>query len=343
MNLLIGLLLATLGGGIQGAFVYPQKFMKNWKWENGWFIFTITCCMIFPVILAFATNSGLIELYKQIDSSTLWYVFLAGIGWGIGVVLFGLGVEYMGMALGIAIITALNATIGTVLPIFFLPNGIFTPLSLIILSIGLVMLIIGVIVISMAGKQREKDQTQTEVPEQRSKVSFKVGLIVCIVAAIFCPSTIFAVHFSKPIAEAAMASGLVSSINVGWSQLFLWYIGGFIVNSIYCIYLFNKNKSLGKFKSSGKLKNTLLGVSMSAFFLIGMVLLTVATEIFLGKTGAIIAWPLFLAATIMCANILGLMSGEWKGVSRKATNQLYAGIALLIVAIIIVSSSNQFN
>jgi hypothetical protein len=34
MNLIIGLLLATLGGGIQGAFVYPLKFMKNFQTHN---------------------------------------------------------------------------------------------------------------------------------------------------------------------------------------------------------------------------------------------------------------------------------------------------------------------
>ncbi|HEC45074.1 MAG TPA: hypothetical protein ENI20_19885 [Bacteroides sp.] len=70
MKIVIGLILATIGGGIQGAFVYPLKFLKNWKWENGWFIFTITCCLVFPTILAFPTTPDLVGVYRDMVTSS---------------------------------------------------------------------------------------------------------------------------------------------------------------------------------------------------------------------------------------------------------------------------------
>ena len=343
MKLIIGLILATLGGGIQGAFVYPLKFMKNWKWENGWFVFTITCCLIIPTTLAFATTPDLLDIYRNTAPTTLWLVFLSGIAWGIGVVLFGLGADFLGMALGIAIITALNAAFGTLLPLLFLPSGSFSLNALIFLAAGLFVLIFGVLQVATAGKLRENDQKKVENTGSVRKVSFKVGLLVCIIASIFCPATNFAVFFGQPISEAVKELGTVAPYNVGYAQLLPYFIGGLIVNTIYCVYLFLKNKSFKNYFNSGKSKNMLLGVSMSGLFIIGMVLYTIALTICIKDIGAVVGWPLFMAATIMSANILGLMSGEWKNVTRKAFVKLYSGIGLLIFAIILVSLSNLFS
>lgn len=341
MNLIIGLILATLGGGIQGAFVFPQKFMENWKWENGWFVFTLACCLVFPLLLAFSTTPELLDIYRQTETSTLWLVFLSGIAWGIGVVLFGLGADFLGMALGIAIITALNAAFGTILPLILLPSGSFSMKALIFLSVGLLVLIIGVAQVAAAGKRREQDQDSKEVGTNR-KVSFKVGLFVCIVASIFCPATNFAVFFGQPISESVQALGTVAPHNAGHAQLLPYFIGGFIVNTIYCIYLFAKNKSFKNYSNTGKSKNMILGVSMAILFIVGMVLYTIALTTYIKGIGAVIGWPLFMAATIISANALGIFSGEWKGVSRKAFSKLYSGVALLIVAILLVSLSNIF-
>jgi L-rhamnose-H+ transport protein len=342
MELITGLILATLGGGIQGAFVYPLKFMKNWNWENGWFVFTITCCLIFPTILAFTTIPDLLNIYQDIDSSTMWRVFLSGIAWGIGVVLFGLGADFLGMALGIAIITALNAAFGTLFPLLLLPSGSFSLNALIFLVIGLLILTLGVTQVASAGKLREKDQQKNSNTFYTKKVSFKIGLLVCLVASIFCPASNFAVFFGQPISEAVKELGTVAPYNVGYAQLLPYFIGGFIVNTIYCLFLFKRNKSFNNYFKPGRTKNLILGISMSGFFIIGMVLYTIALTIYIKDIGVVIGWPLFMAATIMAANILGLMSGEWKGVSRKAIIKLFSGIGFLIIAIILVSLSNLF-
>jgi L-rhamnose-H+ transport protein len=342
MKVIIGLILATLGGGIQGAFVYPLKFLRNWKWENGWFIFTITCCLIFPTTLAFATTPDLVDIYRQTDPTTLWLVFLSGIAWGIGVVLFGLGAEYLGMALGIAIITALNAAFGTLFPILFLPSGSFSVTSLIFLIAGLLVLIFGVIQVSSAGRLREKDQKGDLQKKKLIKVSFQAGLIVCIVAAIFCPATNFAVFFGQPISKVVQELGTVSPVNAGHAQLLPYYIGGFIVNTIYCVYLFAKNKSFSNYSGGEFSRQILLGIIMAVLFVAGMILYTIALISFIPDIGAVIGWPLFMAATIMSANFLGLASGEWKGVQRRTLLKLYGGIGILILAIVIVSLSNLF-
>jgi hypothetical protein len=40
--------------------------------------------------------------------------------------------------------------------------------------------------------------------------------------------------------------------------------------------------------------------------------------------------------------LLGVFSGEWKGVSRRAYGWLYGGVALLILAVVLAGLSNLF-
>ena len=338
---LIGLVLAFVGGGIQGAFVFPMKFMQNYRWENGWFLFSLVCCLIFPVALAFGTTPGLWEIYRSVGWKTVGLVFLFGLGWGVGVVLFGLGAEFLGMALGIALITAINVCLGALFPLLFLASSQFTAKAGLVLGAGLLVMIVGVAVISQAGRLREKERSGAAAGA--SRVSFKVGLLVCIVAGFFCPSTNFAVFFGQPITTAVAKLGNVASYNVGHAQMLPFFVGGWIVNTAYCVYLLRKNASFGNFAASGSSANLVKAIAMAVLFVAGMVLYVVATSLYLtGGSGAVVGWPVFMGATILVANLLGVISGEWKGASSRAYGWLYGGVALLILAVTLASLSNLF-
>ena len=71
---------------------------------------------------------------------------------------------------------------------------------------------------------------------------------------------------------------------------------------------------------------------MSVLFLAGMVLYGSLAINIIPDVGPIVGWPVFLAATIIAANVLGVLSGEWKGCDRRAFAWLYGGMVLLIVA-----------
>ena len=126
MNTGIGLLLALVGGGIQGAFFFPMKYMKNWRWENGWFLFSLFGCLVFPAVLAFLATPDLAAVYRAAGLKTAGLVFFFGLCWGVGAVLYGLGVNYLGMAMGVTIITGINVCLGTMLPALCLSPGTLT-------------------------------------------------------------------------------------------------------------------------------------------------------------------------------------------------------------------------
>ena len=59
----------------------------------------------------------------------------------------------------------------------------------------------------------------------------------------------------------------------------------------------------------------------------------------LGKLGPSIGWAVFQSTAIFWANILGILTGEWKGVSKKALRIMAVGLLILLAGICIVGFS----
>jgi L-rhamnose-H+ transport protein len=345
MNILVGLLLALVGGGIQGAFFFPMKYMKKWRWENGWFIFSLVGCLILPVLLAFSTTPHLLSVYEAAGWKSVGQVFCCGLCWGVGAVLFGLGADFLGMTLGITIITGINVCFGALLPIVFLESGSVTLSAGLVLGAALALTVAGVIVISLAGRRREKEfagAVAAAAATPAAKVPFRIGLIVCIVAGLLCPAFNFAVAFGKPISQEVSKLAAVAVYNRGNALTLLFFLGGWVVNTAYCVYLFRKNGSAANFLKFSPIMNTLRGVMMSVLFVAGAVIYTIAATTYIPTIGPVVGWPVFLSATIIVSNLLGVASGEWKGVSRGTFGWLYGGVALLIASVVLASLSNLF-
>ena len=101
-GLLMGLGVVLLAGLFQGSSMLPTKWMGGWAWENYWLLFAVTAYLICPWTLALATIPRLFEIYAASPGSAIASAFLFGVGWGVGAVTFGLGVEALGLALKIS-------------------------------------------------------------------------------------------------------------------------------------------------------------------------------------------------------------------------------------------------
>ena len=61
----------------------------------------------------------------------------------------------------------------------------------------------------------------------------------------------------------------------------------------------------------------------------------------LGKLGPSIGWAIYSAVCIFTANILGILTGEWKGARRKTILVMTAGLVVLFGGICIVGWANS--
>ena len=57
----------------------------------------------------------------------------------------------------------------------------------------------------------------------------------------------------------------------------------------------------------------------------------------LGPLGASVGWGLVQGTVILGGQLLGFVSGEWRGVSGIPRHQMYLAIALLIMAMTIMA------
>jgi len=111
--------LVVFAGVLNGSFAVPMKWMHNWAWENIWLAWSAIGLLILPLGLTAITVPGLVNVYLRSERMILLVVFCSGLLWGISQVLFGLGIERIGIGLGFAIVISLAAVTGSLVPLLF--------------------------------------------------------------------------------------------------------------------------------------------------------------------------------------------------------------------------------
>ncbi|HEV2313809.1 MAG TPA: hypothetical protein VGR94_06345, partial [Candidatus Acidoferrales bacterium] len=56
--------------------------------------------------------------------------------------------------------------------------------------------------------------------------------------------------------------------------------------------------------------------------------------------GTAVAWPIFMSLIVIVASIWGVLTGEWKGAGKRPLQIMYGGVAVLILAIIVLSRAS---
>ncbi len=62
----------------------------------------------------------------------------------------------------------------------------------------------------------------------------------------------------------------------------------------------------------------------------------------MGADGTSVGYMLFVASTILFANAFGLMAGEWKGASVRTKKLLFAAVAFILIAVVVVNLGGLF-
>lgn len=331
---LAGTLLAVFGGMIHGSFALPMKgLQKHWAWENIWLVYSLMAMICLPPLIAFGTVPSLGAVYSGTSLTLLLLVAVFGAGWGIGSTLFGLGISRIGMALGFAIILGMTSCLGALIPMMVLhPADLSTPNGHVLLM-GLSVVLIGIVICARAGALRDRDR-ETASPTGK-KGAFAAGFMICIVSGILSPMLNIGFNFGEPIQKAAAEHGAV----LGMDANAIWVpamAGGFLINAGYAVYLLFKNKTWGQFTAQGTTAWHWIGSAlMGVLWFGGMSIYGIGTAV-MGPLGKVVAWPVFMCVVIVTANVNGLLSGEWKGAKTSSIALAWGGIALLVLAIVVV-------
>ena len=362
MQVLLGIIFHFIGGFASGSFYIPYKKVKGWQWESYWIVGGLFSWLIVPPLAAYLTIPGFGEIISGSGASILGITFLFGILWGIGGLTYGLGVRYLGVSLGSSVILGLCMVFGAIIPAMYYDINpvegkdtfsamISSQWGLTIIA-GLLICVLGIIVSGKAGMMKEKELksvgTDPHGSEVKTEYKFALGMFVGIVSGVLSACFNFGLEAGQSM--ATIANDAWKAANPGEGEflyrnnviyvVLLW--GGLTTNFIWCMILNARNKSFGDYTNASTplFKNYIFSAIAGTtwflqFFFYGM------GESKLGNGPS--SWILHMAFIILVANMWGLLLKEWKGVGPKTIRTIIAGIAIIIISVLVVGYGNSLH
>ena len=335
MTLALGLAVVLFAGILQGTFILPMNYTRDWKWEHNWFVFSLLGMLVLNAAIGFATIPALLSIYAATPQSTLLLLSALGLGWGIGAILFGLGMKRLGMSLGYPIIMGLIAVLGGLIPFaLFHPHELFSRRGLIYL-LGTLLAIAGIIVCSAAAARRDRERSSSA---STAPSSLLTGLLIAVSAGILSSLPNLGISISAKLTNAGAVLGIPPA-RAGNAVWVLFFSMGFLANGAYCLWQMHRHAQLAALFRHATPRNAALIFSMATMWIASFYVYGIGTSL-LGSTGAILAWPLFICTSILIGNFWGLHAGEWTAGTPAARRTLRAGMAILLLSVIVIALVN---
>lgn len=102
--MLIGFALILVAAFFQGSFMLPMSHTREWAWEHTWAVFSLLGMILLNWLMFIVLFPKPFAIYASVPTRDLVTLFLFGAGWGFGAVLFGLGMDRLGLAIGYPLI-----------------------------------------------------------------------------------------------------------------------------------------------------------------------------------------------------------------------------------------------
>jgi len=103
-----------------------------------------------------------------------------------------------------------------------------------------------------------------------------------------------------------------------------------------------RNRSFANFGDAHTKRYFVFGALMGALWISGFVFYGVGAR-WLGELGPSLGWAILMGSIVLVANLLGVLTGEWRGAPRSAIQRLRWGILLLLLAIVGLGFGNNLR
>ncbi len=336
--MIVGVLFAVLAGLLLGLYALPEKFTKDYEFENTWSMFFAINTFVVPNVVAFLLIDGFADVLAAIPSSVLITMIICSILWGIGAMMWGKAINYIGLSLGFSIFIGTIILVGSLLP--FIETGIPATNVFITILAGLAVVLVGVMANGKAGILRQKDEEDNT--EQEKGGSVITGILIAIVGGLLATGFSYAnAAGAQIINDAVVAQG-----NASWKSaiaiMYVIYMAGGVAIAIYFIQQLSAKKLWGKFKTPHLGRNIGLTTIMGVFNFAASVVFAYAA-FKLGEIGGSVGYAIFNTACVVTAIVSGLITKEWVKASGKAKKFLYFGLTCMVLGILIVAYSNSLK
>ena len=231
MSILIaGIGFHFIGAASAASFYAPIEKVKRWSWETTWAIAGLFSWIILPIGVSLFLLPDFHAFYASMGSHLLLKVALFGAMWGVGNVNYGLTMRYVGMSLGIGIAIGTTLVVGTLIPPLMNHQAamLVTTRGGQLTLAGVLVALIGVIMVSFAGHQKE-----VQLSGKVREFNVKLGLVLAVLCGIFSSGMSFAINAARPMEAAALHLG-VNPLYAALPSYVIIMGGGAVVNLSYC-------------------------------------------------------------------------------------------------------------
>jgi L-rhamnose-H+ transport protein len=361
MNVILGILFHSLGGGASGSWYMPYNWVKQWRWEIYWITGGIFSWLIMPFLAVILTIPDWQGILQASSGSVIRNTYIMGLLWGVGGLTYGLAIRYLGMSLGNSVLLGITSVVGSLgLPVLrnipgiaeIIPDGLsftdlFSSTGGRIVILGIVILLAGIILSGRAGIKKDSDLGHKK-EGVNSEFNLSKGLSIAIISGVLSAFFSFGIDAGKEMGSIARSLAVeqnyafLTEEGGNFKYLFenniiffviLW--GGLTTNVIWTTALILKNKTGGDFvdKKTPLVSNYLFCALAGTtwflqFFFYGM------GETKIGNGAS--SWTLHMATIILTANLWGFYRKEWKGVSKKTHNTILLGIGAILLSVIVI-------
>ncbi|WP_282074361.1 L-rhamnose/proton symporter RhaT [Maribacter aquivivus] len=334
-----GVLLAIFAGLMLGLYALPEKFTKDFKYENTWSLFFLLTMFVVPIIASVTLINGFADIFGNMPTDIWIKMGLTSFLWGVGVMMWSKAINHIGLSLGFSLFIGTIILVGSVLP--FIEDGLPPTNKLTTILLGLFVVLIGIFANGKAGFIREKvEKANDENSEQKG--SMATGILIAVIGGLLATGFSYANAAGRPyLHEASQAAG-----NAEWitavAVMFPIFISGGIVMTAYFLWQLSTKKAWGDFKTPAFGKNFILILVMAFFHYAASALFAFAAYK-LGASGNTVGYSIFNTACVVTAIISGIITKEWVNASPKARKFLYMGLSCMVIGIIIVAYSNSLS
>jgi L-rhamnose-H+ transport protein len=353
-NPLLGVLFHWIGGLASASFYVPYKRVRRWSWEIFWIVGGVFSWIVAPWVFALLRTEHLLRVLESTPRDTVGWCWFWGVLWGFGGLTFGLTMRYLGMSLGMAAVLGLTMIIGTLAPPIF--HGTIGALASSrggwITFVGIALALLGVIVVGMAGLIKERELTPEQARATIAEFNFKLGMLLAAFSGIMSSCFAFGLDTGAPIRALTLAAG-TSPLSQGLPVLCVVLAGGFTTNAVWCLFLIVKNGTarelIGSPGSSPDadggppplLHNYLFSALGGAAWYFQFFFYTMG-ESQMGRF-AFSSWTLHMASIIIFSSTWGFLLKEWAGCRPGTKRMVWAGVALLVIATMVIGVGNRMN
>jgi L-rhamnose-H+ transport protein len=339
-DLFLPLFLVIVASLLLGSFGLGMKYMHPLPWEAWWLVHAVVGMFLFPLTWALLTVPDLFTVISSAPPVAIRMGMLFGFLWGVGGMLFGVSVRYVGVSITYGFVMGLAGATGSLIPLAQIENVGSNPALPYVIG-GVLVMLVGVAICGAAGVKRERMAagvaTTTDAPAARS---LKVGLIIAVTSGVL--SSLINVGFSNatPVADEAVRAGALTRN----SSLAAWVVvllGAVLMNAGFAVFKLFKNRTWGSFATPGSGKAYRWAVA-SALLWFGSLGIYGQGAALMGPLGPVVGWPILLGLALIASNAIGFFTGEWKNAGGPF-RMMIGGVAVLIVACAIIGYANRVS